>query len=229
MSEQLVPIKGMAVQFQLQDNEVVSLVMANVPIFPTKTPEAFMRLIQAVGASGQSWKEKLKTLSQDTEFKTLPSLLKQLKTPASFATTTYWAIHAYILETASGDQQAVRFSFDSASKERALPFSTKNMEQELLERMSDSQVHFRLLMTLGAPDDPTDDPSLAWPKDRLVIDVGDLVLIEKRSDNAEKHLFNPTFETPGFNCSDDPVLLYRSNLYKVSYRRRTYESDSPRS
>lgn len=220
-SEQLIPIKGMAVQFPSSDHNAISLVMANAPVFPTKTPEAFVRLIQVFGAKNQPLKEKLATISSDTEFKTVPALLKQLKTPASFATTRFWAIHAYILTTDSGDRQAVRFSFEPAAKEDKLPFSTKDMELELLERMIDSPVHFRLLMTLAGPGDPINDPSISWPEDRLVIDVGELVLTEKREDLAEDILFNPTNETPGFSCSEDPVLHYRSEVYEESFRRRS--------
>ncbi|MDW0110643.1 catalase [Sporosarcina aquimarina] len=220
-SERLMPIKGMAVQFQVDDNKPVSFAMANVPIFPTKTPEAFIRLIKVLGGSEKSFNEKLKIISNDTEFKTVPSLLKQLKTPSSFASTSFWAIHAYILTTALGEQQAVRFSFVPVTNASKLPFSTKDMEQELLERMSTSQVAFRLMMTVASPEDPTDDPSVSWPDERLVIDVGNLVLLKKREDNAENHFFDPTHEVSGFSCSDDPVLQYRSPLYEESYRRRS--------
>ncbi|MCM3759105.1 catalase [Sporosarcina aquimarina] len=222
-SEKLIPIKGMAVQFPMASGNPISLVMANVPVFPTKTPEAFVRLIQAVGGKNLSLKEKLATLSKDTEFKTIPPLLKQLKTPASFATTQYWALHAYILDTSSGERQAVRFSFVPVAKEDKLPFTTKDMELELLERMVDSPVSFRLLMTLAAPEDPIDDPSKSWPEDRMVIDIGNLVLTEKRVDLAENHLFDPTNEALGFSCSDDPVLHYRSKVYAESYHRRSSE------
>lgn len=223
-SEQLIPIKGMAVQFKLPDDQRISLVMANAPVFPTKTPEAFIRLIQIVGGSDHSWKEKLATLSADTEFNTIPALLAQLKTPASFATTQFWALHAYLLDNASGTQQAVRFTFVPVAKDKSLPFSTKNMEQELLDRMAKDPVHFRLLMTLAAEGDPTNDPSIAWPDERLTIDIGDLVLSEQLEDDAESLLFNPTNETGGFSCSDDPVLLYRSGLYKESFNRRSSEN-----
>lgn len=221
--EQLIPIKGMAVQFSLPDSKPISLVMANAPVFPTKTPEAFMRLVQVFAGNQQSLKEKLATLSKDPEFKTLPALLKQLKTPASFATTRFWAMHAYVLDTASGERQAVRFSFEPVSKEGRLPFTTKDMELELLERMVDAPVCFRLMMTLAAPDDPINDPSIQWPDDRLVIDVGHLELKEKRADLAENFVFDPTVETSGFSCSDDPVLHYRSKVYAESYRRRSSE------
>lgn len=220
-SERLIPIKGMAVQFQVDENKPVSLAMANVPIFPTKTPEAFIRLIKVFGGSEQTVKEKLETISKDTEFKTVPSLLKQLKTPSSFASTSFWAIHAYILTTAVGEQQAVRFSFVPVMKASKLPFSTNDMEQELLDRMSTSQVAFRLMMTVASPEDSAEDPSVSWPDDRLVIDVGNLVLLQYRKDNAENHIFDPTHEVSGFSCSDDPVLQYRSPLYEESFRRRS--------
>ena len=224
-SEQLIPIKGMAVQFILPDDQRISLAMANAPVFPTKTPEAFIRLIQTIGGSEHSFKEKLAALANDTEFSTIPALLKQLKTPASFATTQYWALHAYLLDNSASAQQAVRFTFLPVTKDKSLPFTTKNMEQELLDRMENESVQFRLLMTLAAPEDPTHDPSIAWPDVRLTIDIGTLQLSEVREDDAKHILFNPTNETVGFSCSDDPVLLYRSKLYQESYKRRISESE----
>ncbi len=224
--ERLVPIKGMAVQFSNPSGEPVSLVMANVPIFPTKTPEAFMRLLQMLGASDIPLVQRMKTIREDTEFHTVPALLKKLKTPASFAFIQFWALHAYMLDTESGGPvQAARFSWVPARTEWMPPFATGNMENDLLERMSDGPVQFRLLMTLAAPGDPTDDPSAAWPDERPVIDVGVLTLLEKCTDNAEEVKFDPTVEAPGFSCSDDPVLRYRAPVYAESFRRRFAERE----
>ncbi|GKV70038.1 catalase-related peroxidase [Sporosarcina sp. NCCP-2716] len=224
-SERLVPIKGMAVQFSNPSGEPVSLVMANAPIFPTKTPEAFMRLIQVLGRRDIPFKERLGILKDDTELHTVPALLKQLKTPSSFAMTQFWALHAYILSTEQGTRQPARFTWIPARTEWTLPFATGDMELDLLERMADGPVQFRLLMTLAALDDPTDDPSAAWPDERPVIDVGVLTLQERRTDNAEDVKFDPTVEVPGFSCSDDPVLHYRAPVYAESFRRRTAERE----
>ncbi|WP_052461603.1 catalase [Sporosarcina koreensis] len=221
--ERFVPIKGMSVQFPQPSVRPVSLVMVNAPVFPTKTPEAFMRLIQVLGMKEIPFRERLELLREDTELHTVPALLKKLKTPSSFALTQFWALHAYILSTAGGTGQPVRFTWVPARTEWSLPFSTGDMELELLERMADGPVRFRLLMTLASPEDPTDDPSAVWPDERPVIDVGVLTLGEKRQDNAEDLVFDPTAEAPGFGCSDDPVLKYRSPVYQESLRRRQSE------
>ena len=226
-TEWIIPIKGMAVQFQSDGDSPVSLVMVNAPIFPTKTPEAFMRLIETIGNGKGSVKERFAAIRDDLEFSAVPTMLKQLKTPTSFATARFWALHAYMIYTDSIAPQAVRFSWEPVSTARFLGLPPTDFESELLKRHTDSPVQFRLLMTLGAPEDPTHDPSIMWPDDRVVIDVGTLTLTTLRPDQAESILFDPTIEQPGFSCSDDPVLHFRSSVYAESYQRRSSECPNP--
>lgn len=52
----------------------------------------------------------------------------------------------------------------------------------------------------------------------------DLVLetsiLERRADNAEPQVFDPTIVPNGFLCSDDPVLRFRAAAYAESAKRR---------
>ncbi|GKV54146.1 catalase-related peroxidase [Sporosarcina sp. NCCP-2222] len=221
--ELLVPIKGMAVRFLLQENVFTNLVMANVPVFLTKTPEAFIRLVQVMAKEPLSITEKLEVLIKKPEFATIPKLLKSLKPPASFATETYHALHSFYLVSSEGTRQAVRFFWKpvKSSSVRKSYGSRIDLETELVKRLEDGlPVQFRLFIQLAQPEDPIDDPSLMWPADRQTIDIGMLSLNSVREDGAESLVFDPTVLTEGIECSDDPILHFRSPVYDLSAARR---------
>lgn len=219
-----VPIKGMAVRFLLPGNTYTNLSMANVPVFLTKTPEAFMRLVQVMAKEPLSITEKLEVLIKKPEFATIPKLLRSLTPPASFATETYHALHSFYLVSQDGTRQAVRFSWVPVEPLDAKHSygSRADLESELIKRLeAGTPVRFRLLIQLALPEDPIDDPSSMWPADRQTIDIGVLTLHSVREDGAESLVFDPTVLTDGIECSHDPVLHFRSPVYNISAARRS--------
>ena len=213
------PVKGMAVRFLLPDGTYTNLTMANVPIFISKTPESFIRLIRTFDKAS-SWQQKLDALLHDAEYKTFSSILKKLKPFRNFESLHYYSIHAYFLEKEGVRKQAVRFEW------QPVPIDDENstgdsMENELIRKVAHgTPVRFRLLVQLAEQGDPTDDPTIAWPEDRKKIEAGILTLNSLRADNAESFVFDPTVTTPGVACSDDPVLQFRSAAYSESATRR---------
>jgi catalase len=88
-------------------------------------------------------------------------------------------------------------------------------------------LHWRMMLTVGKPSDPTHDATLPWPADRRAIDAGlltlDTVATEAKG-NARDINFDPLVLPPGIEPSDDPLLSARSAVYAASYRRRTGEN-----
>jgi len=218
-NERLNPIKGMAVRFQLSDGTFTNLTMVNIPIFISKTPEAFIRLIQAFD-SNSTWSQRIDALMHDTEYKAFASILKELKPYRNFETLHYYSIHAYFLKNMDFDRQAVRFEWQPVPQN---DFDTEgnSMENELIHKVEQGHpVRFRLLMQLAEQGDQTSDPTIAWPNDRKKIEAGTLTLNSLRADNAEAFVFDPTVTIEGIECSDDAVLLFRSAAYEESAKRR---------
>ena len=190
------PIKGMAVRFQLPDDIYTNLTMVNIPIFISKTPEAFIRLIQAFDSSS-TWSQRVDSLMHDTEYKAFGAIFKKLKPLRNFETLHYYSIHAYFLKNKDQQKQAVRFEW------QPLPQNDSNsagnsMENELIHKVEQGQpVRFRLLIQLAEQGDPTDDPTIAWPDDRKKIEAGILTLHSLRADNAESFVFDPTVTIEG--------------------------------
>ncbi|MDV6378307.1 catalase [Sporosarcina sp. GW1-11] len=218
-SKRLNPVKGMAVRFELPEGNYTNLVMANVPIFISKTPEAFIRLLRSFDKEASTWSERIDALLHDANYKAFATLLKKLEPLRNFESLHYYAIHAYILVNKDQHKQAVRFEW------LPLPLNDSkvegsSMENELINKVEQQKVQFRLLAQLAEPGDPIDDPTKVWPNDRKKIEAGILTLTSLRSDNAESIVFDPTVTTYGLECSDDPVLHFRSAAYAESARRR---------
>jgi catalase len=84
-----------------------------------------------------------------------------------------------------------------------------------------------LIVIVGKPGDPTNDPSIGWPADREQVDIGTVTLdgVEAEEFSAATDIkFDPLTLPAGMAPSDDPVLLVRSPVYSQSYTRRAGET-----
>ena len=223
--EALVPIKGMAVHFLLQNDQITVLTMVNVPVFITKTPDAFINLLKVMSKGSITVGEKFEKIRKSLEWNTIPKALIHLKPVTSFSTETYHALHTYYLIGSNGEKQAVRFKWEpiiNASLEKS-SLKYGDLEKELVSKLDKMPIRFRLILQLANSEDPINDPSIEWPEERQTIDAGVLTLQEVIADGAEDLVFDPTVVTEGIECSEDPVLHFRSSVYKESALRRHKE------
>ena len=227
-TEQLVPVKGMAVQFQLPEGKVANFTMVTVPVFITKTPEEFIQLLQLGTRDTKSFTEKLSTLKNNPNFHAAFTIIKNILPPKSFGTGHYYSIHAYYLINDKKQHQAVKFEWEpiveskNETKHTALSTNPNAMEDELVNRLKNGPVRFNLLIQLAHPGDSIDDCTQKWPDTREKICIGTLTLLERRADNAEPQVFDPTIVTDGLSCSDDPILYFRAKAYAESAKRRQH-------
>ena len=77
-----------------------------------------------------------------------------------------------------------------------------------------------LQAVIGQPGDVTNDPSLQWPTDREVIQLGMLTIRETGHDKCDLVNFDPNLLAEGFEASDDEVLKLRSSAYAISFSKR---------
>jgi catalase len=87
-----------------------------------------------------------------------------------------------------------------------------------------------LIVIVGKPGDPTNDPSIGWPADREQMDVGTLMLDRVEAEElsaATDIIFDPLMLPAGIAPSDDPVLRARSPVYVESSTRRAGETKQP--
>ena len=223
--------RGMAVKLYLPDGARTDIVAQSVPRFPVRTPEAFVEFLRAQRRQPAAlWRLPLFLARHPETVRTLPAARRGLQPPRSFATCTYYALHAYRFMDHPGQGQYVRYTFvpqagdERISSREAKTLGRDYLHQEIRERLAAGPVRFTLELQLAEPGDPVNDPSAAWPAQRRRISAGTLELTgldTEREQGDDVLVFDPTRVIDGIELSDDPVLLFRSHAYRESVARRT--------
>jgi len=221
--------RGLAVKFHLPNGKQTDLVALSLPVFFVRTPEDFLALQGALAPDPVTGKpDPARTMAFVQEHpESLPALqaVLALEPPASYAQIVYRGLHAFKLIDAGGGERFVRYRWEPEAGEATLTHEQAKalphhyLRDELFKRLTDGPVSFRLHVQVGAPDDPTDDPTVEWPADRDDVLAGHLRLDEPVED-CEEMLFDPLVLTDGIAASGDKILPARSGAYGVSYKRR---------
>ncbi len=96
-------------------------------------------------------------------------------------------------------------------------------EQDLIERTRRGPVRWNMVIEIGKPGDPEDNPTLAWPADRNKVIVGYLTIFSampQKGAACEKINFDPLVMSDGIEPTNDPILLFRSPAYALSFAKR---------
>jgi catalase len=219
--------RGLALHIDLGKDTTTDMVLISAPVFLAKTPEQFLNLLQTVATKDG---DKIATF-----FKANPETTRQGEwlnarpVPASYATASYYGVHAFTLTNGEGKSQVVKWKVVPAGGEAALSDDEAKAKApdfyapELKERLAKGPVQFDLMATLGEAGDPVDDPTALWPDDkRKMIKVG-AISIAALEDNAtcDAGIFDPTLLVDGIEGpKDDKIFPIRSPAYAVSLSRR---------
>jgi catalase len=240
-------VRGMAVKFLDGDGNsegvkgVMDLVAATFRVFPSHNPEGFIDLVEALGKAGieggfaDRAKGKLAAagkfatvLAQHPESRGALKSFAGQQAPASFATARYDGLHAFVLVDEAGERRPFRYrlvpqlgevELDSAYAETLAP---DFLIGDLGSRLATGPLSFTLVCQFAAPDDPTHDPSQAWPEHRPLIPAGQLHVTARsaREEHWQQQVFDPTRLAPGVEPSDDKMPAVRRHAYSVSAERR---------
>src|SRR3954451_9748422 len=202
------------------------------PRFPTATTEAFLELMQATAPSPSAlWKLPVFLARNPRVAQKLPGNASALKPPASYATTRFYAIHAFRWVAPDGTARFVRYRWRPEAGERKLGLREARsrgphyLRDDLLERLERGDaLRYTLEVQIARDGDPTDDPSASWPEDREIVDVGTLAvtgLDDTRERDGDVLVFDPTRVVDGIELSDDPILRFRTHAYSASIERRS--------
>ena len=114
----------------------------------------------------------------------------------------------------------------TVTEEEAAQWPPQFLVEEMCQRVAREPVRWELAFELAQDGDPTHDQLLAWPASRPRIHAGTLTLTAEHPDQdvVEGMVFDPTNVPAGIECSDDPLLAFRSAVYGASHAARTRES-----
>jgi catalase len=149
--------------------------------------------------------------------------------PESYANSAYYGIHTFIFIDAAGARHAVKWRFIAQDGEKRLTNAELAtvprdfLEQRLIARVSEGPVRWDMLVYVGEPGDPEDNPTLTWPESRKHFKAGTLTITQAMPQlgaDCEKINFDPLVMSDGIVPSNDPVLLFRSPTYAISLAKR---------
>jgi len=231
-----VRVRGLGLQISATNGEVWRAAMINAPFFPVSTPQAFYHLLVA---SKSKEPDAMKTfIAANPEFANFGGWATKAPWTASYAEEPYNSLNTFVMTDGAGVAHTVRWSYVPDAQAVAVsPDELKKrgpdfLEQDITQRVAAAPQHWKLFVTVANPEDPTADPSKAWPTDRRKIEVGMLTVskIEPERDGPCRDInFDPTVLPPGIATSDDPFPAARSAAYAKSFDLRTAEAkDYPR-
>ena len=226
--------RGMALEFHLPGGSLQHITMINVPIFAAASPASFRDAILAAKPdpkTGQPDPQKLKDYAAThPDARALAELAGHHTPTANYYQTTYFSIHTFKFIDTKGVEHLVKWRFiprDGTKEMSAAEMKTTPhdfLETNLIERTRRGPAVWDMIVYIGEPGDPQDNPTLAWPEARKHFTAGTLTITQATAQQkgmaCEPINFDPLIMADGIAATNDPILLFRSPAYAVSYGKR---------
>ncbi|WP_404339854.1 catalase family peroxidase [Pseudoalteromonas mariniglutinosa] len=221
--------RGIGVQFTFKNGAVHNLAGLTTPVFPGKDPATFLGLLKTLvpNEQGQIDFSKVAEYRQQN-----PSTLGQFNwlqknnPPASYAAATYYGIHTFFFINEQGEKQKFKWQLVPEKGEKPLTdeqlqhFPDTFLAKQLVDDLTNGVMTFSLQAVLGKQRDAETDPSVMWPAEREVIELGKLTLNNSGGERCQLTNYDPNLLSDGIIASDDAILKLRSTAYAISYAKR---------
>jgi catalase len=233
-------VRGLGLLFNLPDGEQWRTAMINAPVFVVRTPQAFYdRLLasQPDPKTGKPDPSKMAAFSAShPEAVQAVKIIQAHPASSGFENSTFYGLNAFWFMDGSGTSIPVRWTLEPMQ-----PFAPANtaaperpdknyLFDALIAVILRQPLQWRLIVTVGQADDPTNDATIPWPDTREQVDVGTVTLDRAESDYngpCRDINFDPLVLPEGMAPSDDPLLSARSAIYSQSFTRRSGEKRLP--
>jgi catalase len=225
--------RGMALEFRLPNGSLQHMTMINTPMFFAAMPRTFLDKMLALApdpVTGKPDPELIKAFAAShPDNAGQAKFLADNNPPKSYANSAYYGIHTFKFINRDNKTTLVRWHFvpqdgeKDLSKAELTSMPTDFLEQALIKRAQQGPVRWDMLLTIGQPGDPENDPTILWPKDREELKVGTLTIssaMNQEGAGCEKINYDPLVMGDGIAATNDPVLLFRSPSYGVSASKR---------
>jgi catalase len=233
-------ICGLGLLFK-PDGEEWRTAMINTPVFGVRTPQGFYdRLFasQPDPKTGKPDPERMAAfLASHPETVRATKIIQSHPASSGFDNSTYYGLNAFWFRDRNGTSTPVRWSMvpeqPFAAADTAVARGDKNyLFGALIVSIHQHPLQWRLIITVGQPNDPTNDATIPWPDTREQVNVGTLTLDQVESEDTSPSPcrtinFDPLVLPEGIAPSDDPLLSARSAVYSQSFTRRAGEKKVP--
>ncbi|WP_229483448.1 catalase family peroxidase [Massilia horti] len=225
--------RGMALEFKLPGNKLQHITMINTPMFGAATPKTFFDLLVATKPDASTGKPDPKKVAAfkatHPDNRAQAEFLEKNNPPVSYANSDYFGIHTFKFINADNKTTLVRWKFVPQQGEKRLTdeqmktMPANFLAQELIDRTKKGPVRWDMLVWIGQPGDPEDNPTVLWPADRKQIKAGTLTItsaMPQKGAACEKINYDPLVMAEGIEPTNDPILTFRSPAYAVSFAKR---------
>jgi catalase len=225
--------RGMALELRIPGGSLQHMTMLNTPVFGAANPTTFNDMIIASRPDPKTGKPDPKKLqaffASHPDAQAQSSFLKAHLPPVSYANAAYFGIHTFKFVDVQGVPHAVKWRFMPRDGEKRLTEDGRAtaprdfLEQRLIERSAKGPILWDMVVSVGEPGDPEDNPTIAWPESRRHYKAGTLRITQAMPEagaECEKINFDPLVMSDGILPTNDPVLLFRSPAYAISFSKR---------
>jgi catalase len=221
--------RGLAVKFTSADGSTMDVVNHSFNGFPTATAAEFRELLVAIGTSGAGVAKPTPIdafLASHPIAKTF--LTTQKPPPISYATLSYFGVNAFRFTNAAGQSVYVRYRFVPVAGEAFVPAGElaargpNYLVDELPGRLAKGPVVFTWYAQIAEAGDAIDNPSVAWPESRRLVELGTIRITAMAPDPAATDratAFLPLNVPDGVEPAD-PMLGIRQGAYPISFSQR---------
>ncbi len=226
--------RGMALEFHIPGGALQHITMIDLPIFSAMSPASFRDAIVAARPdpeTGQPDPEKLKAYAASHPDAMAFSKYTSGHHPtANFFESTFFSVHTFKFIDAKGAEHMVKWRFVprdgtkemTAAEMKSAPHDF--LQKNLIERTRKGPAVWDMIVYVGEPGDPVDNPTLAWPESRRHFTAGTLSIKQaapqQKGVACEPINFDPLVMADGIAPTDDPILRFRSPAYAVSFAKR---------
>ncbi len=222
--------RGLAIRFNLAEHVHTDIVSHSTNGFPAHDGYEFLEFLKAVSASGPDVPSPKPV---EVFLSSHPAALAFVQAPkpfaSSFARDSYFGVTAFAFTNAEGQKRFGRYQIvpeegnDYLSDDAVAKLAVDYHFEEIIDRLKNQPVRFKILVQLAAEGDVTDDATRHWPESREVFHLGTIELTAPVPDNLaqQKHIiFDPIPRVDGIEASGDPLFELRAAIYLLSGRRR---------
>ncbi|MDF2191627.1 catalase family peroxidase [Paraflavitalea sp. CAU 1676] len=220
--------RGLAIRFTTPDGNFTDIVGHSFNGFPTANSDQFRELLLSIAASGPG---AAKPTALESFLATHPlakTFLTTQRTPASYATITYFGVNSFKFTNSKDKSFFVRYQFipeggeSILTPEQIAKADSNYLTKEITERVKKHPFRFKLYAVIAAPEDKIEDPSIAWPNTRKRVFLGTIEVnrLAANTTTEDKALaFNPRNIPDGIETAD-PMLDFRAKAYPISVKER---------
>ena len=225
--------RGMALEFELPNQNRQHFTMLNVPVFGAATPSSFYDGVIANTpdpTTGKPDPEKVahyKATHPDAQ--ALGEYLAKNNPVVSYANSDFYSVHTFRFINKNQQTTLVKWRFvpedgvKRLSDEELKTAPTRFLDQDIMSKTQAGLVRWQMMLVIGESGDEQTNPTIYWPANRKEIKAGVLTLSSaspQQGGACEKINFDPLVMTQGIAPTNDPVLLFRSPAYADSYAKR---------